>query len=104
MDTLTQDTLFFFDRHQSVYPLYECFREKLLARFPESRIKVQKSQISYYYSLQLHSGSFPKPLSAEEERHYLSLSAQGDLKARNILVSVRDNRTAKIYLKTMLNK
>ena len=38
---------FFFDRHQAVYPLYECFQEKLLARFPESRIKVQKSQISY---------------------------------------------------------
>ena len=41
---------------------------------------------SLFYSLQLHSGSFPKPLSAEEERHYLSLSAQGDLEARNILV------------------
>ena len=41
---------------------------------------------SLFYSLQLHSGSFPKPLSAEEERHYLELSAQGDLKARNILV------------------
>jgi RNA polymerase sporulation-specific sigma factor len=25
-------------------------------------------------------------LSAEEERHYLELSAQGDLEARNILV------------------
>ena len=48
MDTLIQDRLFFFDRHQAVYPLYECFQEKLLARFPESRIKVQKSQISYY--------------------------------------------------------
>ena len=41
---------------------------------------------SLFYSLQLHSGSFPKPLSAEEEHHYLSLSAQGDLEARNILV------------------
>ena len=41
---------------------------------------------SLFYSLQLHSGSFPKPLSAEEERHYLKLSAQGDLEARNILV------------------
>ena len=41
---------------------------------------------SLFYSLQLHSGSFPKPLSAEEERHYLSLCAQGDLEARNILV------------------
>lgn len=48
MDTTMQDTLFFFDRHQTVYPLYACFQEKLLARFPESRIKVQKTQISYY--------------------------------------------------------
>lgn len=39
-----------------------------------------------FYSLQLHSGSFPKPLSPEEERKYLELSAQGDLTARNILV------------------
>ena len=41
---------------------------------------------SLFYSLQLHSGSFPKPLSAEEERYYLELSAKGDLEARNILV------------------
>ena len=48
MDTTMQDALFFFDRHQAVYPLYECFQEKLLARFPESQIRVQISQISYY--------------------------------------------------------
>ena len=39
-----------------------------------------------FYSLQLHSGSFPKPLSAEEERYYLERSAQGDMEARNVLV------------------
>ena len=38
------------------------------------------------YSLQLQTGSFPKPLTAEEERHYLALAAQGDLDARNILI------------------
>lgn len=38
------------------------------------------------YSLQLSTGSFPKPLTAEEERHYLELSAQGDLAARNVLI------------------
>lgn len=37
-------------------------------------------------SLQLSPGSFPKPLTAEEERHYLALSAAGDLEARNILI------------------
>ncbi|MDD6967164.1 MAG: RNA polymerase sporulation sigma factor SigK [Candidatus Faecousia sp.] len=41
---------------------------------------------SLLYSLQLSTGSFPKPLTEEEERHYLALSAQGDVEARNILV------------------
>lgn len=31
-------------------------------------------------------GSFPKPLSAKEERIYLERAAQGDLSARNILI------------------
>ena len=38
------------------------------------------------YALQLQTGSFPKPLTPEEERHYLNLAAQGDLEARNILI------------------
>ena len=38
------------------------------------------------YSLQLSSGSFPKPLTEEEERHYLDLASQGDLNARNVLI------------------
>ena len=38
------------------------------------------------YSLQLSSGSFPKPLTAQEERYYLEKAAQGDLEARNILI------------------
>lgn len=38
------------------------------------------------YSLQLSTGSFPKPLTREEEQHYLALSAAGDLEARNILI------------------
>lgn len=43
---------------------------------------------SILYSLRLSngSGSFPKPLSAKEERHYLELAAAGDLDARNILI------------------
>ena len=41
---------------------------------------------SLLYSLQLSTGSFPRPLTAEEEEYYLRLSAQGDLEARNILI------------------
>ena len=38
------------------------------------------------YSLQLNTGSFPRPLSEAEERHYLTLAKTGDLEARNILI------------------
>lgn len=38
------------------------------------------------YSLQLNTGSFPKPLSDEEERHYLSLLRSGDPVARDVLI------------------
>lgn len=43
---------------------------------------------SILYSLRLSngSGSFPKPLTAKEEAHYLALASQGDLTARNILI------------------
>ena len=41
---------------------------------------------SLLYSLQLSTGSFPKPLSQAEEKQYLELAAQGDLEARNILI------------------
>ena len=38
------------------------------------------------YSLQLQTGSFPKTLSEQEERHYLKLAKEGDLSARNVLI------------------
>ena len=41
---------------------------------------------SLLYSLQLSTGSFPKPLTEEEEQHYLELAANGDLEARNTLI------------------
>lgn len=41
---------------------------------------------SLLYSLQLSTGSFPKPLSEAEEKHYLELAQKGDLEARNVLI------------------
>lgn len=41
---------------------------------------------SLLYSLQLSAGSFPRPLTEQEEKHYLQLAAQGDLEARNVLI------------------
>lgn len=41
---------------------------------------------SLLYSLELSTGSFPKPLSEAEEKYYLTLAAQGDMEARNVLI------------------
>ena len=38
------------------------------------------------YSLQLQTGSFPKPLTQEEEKALLERSTNGDLEARNTLI------------------
>ena len=38
------------------------------------------------YSLQLQTGSFPKPLTQQEEQHYLALAKAGDIAARNVLI------------------
>ena len=42
---------------------------------------------SLMYSLQLSAGSFPQPLSREEEEQYLKKAAAGDLEARNVLIA-----------------
>lgn len=41
---------------------------------------------SLLYSLQLSPGSFPRPLTAQEEQYYLKKAKEGDLDARNILI------------------
>ena len=37
-------------------------------------------------SLQLSTGSFPRPLSPQEEKKHLERAAQGDIESRNILI------------------
>ena len=52
------------------------------------------------YSLQLSPGSFPKPLTQEEEQYYLKRVAEGDLDARNVLVERNLRLVAHIMKKT----
>ena len=59
---------------------------------------------SLLYSLQLSTGSFPKPLTEAEERHYLELAAQGDLDARNILIERNLRLVAHIMKKYYANE
>lgn len=42
------DTLPFFDQHPDALPLYEALEQQILAGIPDVRIKVQKTQISFY--------------------------------------------------------
>ena len=44
--------------------------------------------VVYAFSLRLagNPGSFPRPLSAAEEKEYLERFAAGDLEARNVLI------------------
>ena len=47
MDFINQDMLLFFNQHQTALPLYEVFASKVLTQFPDSKIKVQKTQITF---------------------------------------------------------
>ena len=47
MEFFEQDALLFFDQHQTAWPLYEAFVRRLSAQFPDSKMKVQKTQITY---------------------------------------------------------
>lgn len=47
MDCVRQDALLFFGRHPASFPLYEAFAEKLLTAFPQTVIRVQKTQITF---------------------------------------------------------
>ena len=48
MDFINHDMLLFFNKHQTALPLYEVFDYKVLTQFPDSRIKVQKTQITFF--------------------------------------------------------
>ena len=45
---LTPDVLFFFDGHAGSLPLYEALAQRLLAEYPETQIRVKKTQIGFH--------------------------------------------------------
>lgn len=48
MEQNMQEVLLFFDGHMDALPLYLAFQEKVEKRFPESGMRVQKTQITFY--------------------------------------------------------
>ena len=47
MGFVTQDAFMFFDRQPAAFPIYEAFELKLLERFPNTKTRVQKTQITF---------------------------------------------------------
>lgn len=47
MDFINQDIILFFDRYQTLLPLYEAFAGKMAERFQDTKTKVQKTQITF---------------------------------------------------------
>ena len=47
-ETVSIDELFFFDAKPTALPLYVAFRESVVARWPDTRIEVKKTQISFF--------------------------------------------------------
>lgn len=45
---MNQDALLFFARRPEALHLYDAFESRLLTELPETRVQVQKSQISFY--------------------------------------------------------
>ena len=43
-----EEILQFFDAHPDAFPLYDKFEKGVMEHVPEARIKVQKTQISFY--------------------------------------------------------
>lgn len=47
-DQYPMDIRFFFDRHPVEWAVYQALLAKMEERFPDSSVKVQKSQVSFY--------------------------------------------------------
>lgn len=45
---MSEEVLYFFDKHPDALPLYETFEDKVRNIVSDVRIKVQKTQISFY--------------------------------------------------------
>lgn len=54
-----QDLLFFFDGHPLELALYQLLYHRMCAAFPQGRVKVQKSQISFYQRRLFAAASLP---------------------------------------------
>lgn len=66
LNRVRQDTLLFFDGHADLLPLYEALEARLLAKYPQMNIRVQKTQISFFNRHLFACVSFLRPRKKAE--------------------------------------
>ena len=65
-ETISVDELFFFDVKPDALPLYEAFRESVVARWPDTRIEVKKTQSSFFNRRMFAAVSFTPVRKAKD--------------------------------------
>ncbi len=63
---IKQDTMLFFDGHQEVFPIYESFENMLFYLYPQTKMKVQKTQITFSNRHVFACVSFMRPKKKSE--------------------------------------
>ena len=89
------DEMMFFDGHSSALPLYEKLKDSILAEFPDTRIEVKKTQISFFRKHMFAAASFT-PVRKARERPDPFLTVTFGLRCRNN--SARIDAAAEPYL------
>ena len=67
---MNTDTIIFFNKQPDALPLYEAFADAVTKRYPETEIRVQKTQISFYDVHMFACVSFPR-VKKKKELHAL---------------------------------
>lgn len=65
-ESLSLDELFFFDIKPASLPLYEAFRKCVITRWPDTRIEVKKTQISFFNHRMFAAVSFTPVCRAKD--------------------------------------
>ena len=72
---MSDDILLFFDRHMDVLPMYEKLERLILARIPDVKIKVAKTQITFANKYGFAFVSFnPCRKAAERPKSWMTIS------------------------------
>lgn len=95
-DIINGDALFFFEGRPAELELYEALARELLARYPDTETRVQKTQISFYDGRMYACISLtPVRRKAERPSHYITVTFGLDHPLddpRAVAVPVRANR------------